>query len=193
METDLVLASTSVYRSTLLARLGLPFRCLAPRVDEDAVKQGEWEPRELAEHLAIAKARSLSEAEPNATLIGSDQLVCFDGRIYGKPGTPERAVEQLAAMAGKSHQLITALAVWRQGQTYLHTDITTMHMRSFSQDELERYVAADHPLDCAGSYKLEERGIVLFDRVESQDHTSIVGLPLIALTSLLRTLGYSIP
>ncbi len=147
----------------------------------------------LAEHLAIAKARSLSEAEPNATLIGSDQLVCFEGRIYGKPGTPERAVEQLAAMAGKSHQLITALAVWRQGQTYLHTDITSMHMRSFSQDELERYVAADHPLDCAGSYKLEERGIVLFDRVESQDHTSIMGLPLIALTSLLRTLGYSIP
>ncbi|AGA26899.1 Maf family protein [Singulisphaera acidiphila] len=193
MGNDLVLASTSVYRRTLLARLGLPFRCLAPRVDEEAAKAGDWEPQELAEHLALAKARSLCEAEPNATLIGSDQLVSFAGRIYGKPGTTEGAVEQLLAMAGKSHQLITALAVWTQGQTYVHTDITTMHMRSLSRVELERYVAADHPLDCAGSYKLEERGISLFDRVETQDYTSIMGLPLIALTSLLRTLGYPIP
>lgn len=193
MGNDLVLASTSVYRRTLLARLGLPFRCLAPRVDEEATKRGDWDPRELAEHLALAKARSLCKAEPNATLIGSDQLVSFAGRIYGKPGTTEGAVEQLLAMTGKSHQLITALAVWTQGQTYVHTDITTMHMRSLSRVELERYVAADHPLDCAGSYKLEERGISLFDRVETQDYTSIMGLPLIALTSLLRTLGYPIP
>ncbi|WP_406695799.1 nucleoside triphosphate pyrophosphatase [Singulisphaera sp. Ch08] len=192
---DLVLASTSSYRRTLLARLGLPFRCLAPRVDEEASKRerGDWEPRELAEHLAVAKAQSLCQAEPNATLIGSDQLVSFEGRVYGKPGTVEGAVEQLLAMAGQSHQLITALAVWAQGQTYIHTDITTMCMRPLSREELERYVAADRPLDCAGSYKLEERGISLFDRIETQDYTSIMGLPLIALTSLLRPLGYPIP
>ncbi|SIO61121.1 septum formation protein [Singulisphaera sp. GP187] len=190
---ELILASTSPYRRTLLARLGIPFRCLAPRVDEDAMKLGDWEPRELAEHLALAKAQSLGEAEPAATLIGSDQLVSFEGRIYGKPGTTEGAVEQLSAMAGRSHLLITALAVWTQGKTSVHTDITTMHMRPLSRVELERYVAADRPLDCAGSYKLEERGISLFDRVETQDYTSIMGLPLIALTSLLRTLGYPIP
>lgn len=190
---DLILASTSVYRRTLLARLGHSFRIVAPRVDEEAVKQRGWEPRELAEHLAIAKAESLGEFEPNATIIGSDQLVSFEEQIFGKPGTAVGAVEQLSVMAGRAHQLITAVAVWTKDQTYIHTDITTMHMRPLSLGEIERYVAAERPLDCAGSYKLEERGISLFDRVETQDYTAIMGLPLIALTGLLRSLGYPIP
>jgi septum formation protein len=190
---ELVLASTSPYRRALLARLGLPFRCLVPLIHEDALKLGNWGPRELAEHLALAKARSLSEAEPNATIIGSDQLVSFEGRIFGKPGSAQRAVDQLSAMAGSSHQLITSVAVWTKERTYVHTDITTMHMRPLSREEVERYVAADVPLDCAGSYKLEERGITLFERIQTQDYTSIMGLPLIALTSLLRTLEYPIP
>lgn len=190
---DVVLASTSPYRRTLLARLGLPFRCLVPLVDEDAIKRGAWEPRELAEHLALAKARSLAKTEPNATLIGSDQLVSFQGRTFGKPGTAEGAVDQLLTMSGTAHQLITAVAVWTQKKAYVHTDTTTMHMRALSRVEIERYVAADQPLDCAGSYKLEERGITLFDRIETEDYTAILGLPLIALTNLLRTLGYPVP
>jgi septum formation protein len=134
---DLVLASTSRYRRTLLERLGLPFRCLAPPVDEEALKDGVWEPRALAEHLALAKARSLGEAEPDATIIGGDQLVAFEGRIYGKPGTVRGAVEQLSAMSGSSHQLITALAVWHRGLAHLHTDTTTMWMRQLTRAEIE--------------------------------------------------------
>jgi septum formation protein len=190
---DLVLASTSRYRRALLERLGLPFRSIAPLVDEDALKQGRSEPRELAEHLALAKAGSLKELEPEATIIGSDQLVSFGGQIYGKPGSAEHAVEQLAAMAGASHVLITALAVRRARESYVHTDVTTMHMRRLTRAEIERYVAADQPLDCAGSYKLEERGITLFERVDTTDYTAILGLPLIALTTLLRRIGYTVP
>jgi septum formation protein len=190
---ELVLASTSPYRRALLARLGVPFRCLVPLIHEDAMKLGNWGPRELAEHLALAKARSLSEGEPNATIIGSDQLISFEGRMFGKPGSAQRAVDQLLALAGAPHQLITSVAVWTQSRTYVHTDTTTMHMRALSREEVERYVAADSPLDCAGSYKIEERGITLFERIETQDYTSIMGLPLIALTNLLRTLDYPVP
>lgn len=190
---DLVLASTSAYRRALLKRLGLPFRCMVPLIHEDDLKLGDWGPRELAEHLARAKAESLREAEPQATLIGSDQLVSFEGRIYGKPGSAERAAEQLASMSGKTHALITAVAVWHEDRCFVHTDTTMMQMRPLSGEEIARYVVADRPLDCAGSYKLEERGITLFDRIDTQDYTAILGMPLIALTTLLRRLGYAIP
>jgi septum formation protein len=190
---DLVLASTSQYRRALLKRLGIPFRCMVPLVHEDDWKIGDWGPRELAEHLALAKAESLREAEPRATIVGSDQLVSFEGRIYGKPETAERAVEQLRAMAGLSHTLITALAVWHEGRAYVHTDLTTLKMRPLTQDEIERYVESDRPLDCAGSYKIEERGIALFERIETQDYTAILGLPLMALSALLRKLGFAVP
>jgi len=190
---DLVLASTSRYRRALLERLGVPFRWLAPRVDEEAIKRAELEPRELAEQLALAKATSLCDTEPEATLIGSDQLVVHEGRAFGKPVSVEGAVAQLTAMAGKTHELVTALCVWHRGRTVTHTDLTRLHMRPLSRAEIERYVAADRPFDCAGGYKLEERGIALFESIESQDHTAITGLPLIALTTILRGLGYAIP
>jgi septum formation protein len=190
---DLILASTSRYRRTLLERLGVPFRCRAPRVDEEALKTGNLDPRSLAERLATAKVESLICVEPDATVIGSDQLVAFAGQVFGKPEGAERAIDQLAAMAGRSHDLITALAVRHEGRTILHTDVTTLHMRPLTRAEIARYVAADRPLDCAGAYKLEERGIVLFERIDTADHTAITGLPLIALTTILRGLGFAIP
>ena len=190
---DLVLASTSIYRRAQLKRLGVPFRCRVPLIPEDELKIGDWNPRALAEHLARAKVESLRDAEPHATIVGSDQLVSFEERIFGKPGSTERAVAQLSALSGKPHTLITALVVWHAGRAYVHTDLTTLYMRPLGIEEIERYVAADHPLDCAGSYKIEERGITLFERIETHDYTAIVGLPLIFLTSLLRHLGYTIP
>lgn len=190
---DLVLGSTSRYRRALLERLGVPFRCRAPRIDEEALKTGNLDPRSLAERLATAKAESLIVDEPDATVIGSDQLVALAGRVFGKPGGAEGAVDQLAALAGRSHDLITALAVWHEGRTILHTDVTTLHMRPLTRAEIARYVAADRPLDCAGAYKLEERGIALFERIDTADHTAITGLPLIALTTILRALGFAIP
>lgn len=190
---DLVLASTSRYRRELLERLGVPFRCQAPRVDEELWKADADDPRGLAEELAKAKALSLRDEEPDATLIGCDQLVSFEGRIFGKPASIEGAVEQLSRLAGRSHELITALAVWHDGRISRHTDVTTLRMRSLDRDEIERYVAADRPIDCAGGYRLEERGIALFESIDSEDHSAITGLPLIALTTILRRIGFVIP
>jgi septum formation protein len=195
LDRDLVLASTSPYRRALLERLGLPFRCVSPRVDEEALKAeraGET-PEALAERLALAKAASVADAFPAATVIGSDQLVAIDGEVLGKPGTADRAVAQLLRLAGHSHRLITAVAILDRGRVVSHTDVTTLHMRPLTAAELARVVAADSPLDCAGGYKLEARGITLFERIDSADHTAIVGLPLIALTTILRDLGYELP
>ncbi|MFO0903580.1 MAG: nucleoside triphosphate pyrophosphatase [Pirellulales bacterium] len=186
---DLLLASTSPYRRALLARLGLPFRVRAPLCDEESLKAAALSPRELAEHLAFAKADSLAWQEPQATIIGSDQLATFDGRILGKPGSFDAAVEQLLSMSGRPHQLITAFVVLHQAVARRHTDVATLQMRRLTRAEIERYVAADQPFDCAGAYKLEERGITLFERIESADHSAITGLPLIALTTTLRELG----
>ncbi len=191
----LILASTSAYRRALLERLGVPFRCTAPLCDESAIQRAEAgsEPRLLAEKLALTKASSLVDEEPEATIIGCDQLVSFQGQVFGKPGTAARAMEQLAAMAGRTHELITAMVVIRGGEGVCHTDITRLRMRRLTLDAIERYVAADNPIDCAGSYKLESRGIVLFDRIESDDQTAITGLPLIALVNILRDMGFAIP
>jgi septum formation protein len=190
---ELILASTSPYRRALLARLGVPFRCVAPEVDEASLGDPSLSPRALAERLARAKAERVAVAEPGAVVIGSDQLVAFEGRVFGKPGDARRAADQLAAMAGKPHELITALSVVHPGGALDHTDVTTLWMRPLTRPEVERYVAADRPFDCAGSYKLEERGVALFERIESADHTAITGLPLIALTTVLRGLGFAIP
>jgi septum formation protein len=190
---NLILASTSTYRRKLLERLGIPFRCRAPLCDESILKGEESNPRQLAERLAYEKASSLTGEEPTAAIIGCDQLVSFQGRIFGKPETFGRAVDQLAAMAGMTHELITAMVVIHADRAYRHTDITTLRMRRLDRAAIERYVAADQPLDCAGSYKLESKGIVLFDQIETNDHTAITGLPLIALTTILRDLGFEIP
>jgi septum formation protein len=195
MPRDLILASTSPYRRAQVERLGVPFRSVAPPVDEDALKAawGAIAPRELAERLALAKAEGVARGEPDAVVIGGDQLVAFEGSILGKPGTTEQAVAQLSAMSGRSHELITALAVIDGGRLYARTDVTRMILRPLTLEELRRYVEADRPLDCAGSYKLESRGIALFGRIESEDHSAIVGVPMIALTTILREVGFAIP
>ncbi len=190
---DLVLASTSPYRRALLERLGLPFAAIAPACDEEALKRPDLTPRGLAEFLALAKADSLAASHPRAAIIGGDQVATIDGRILGKPGSAAKAVEQLALLAGRTHELITAIVVRHQGRTHAHTDVTRLMMRPLDRAQIERYVAADRPLDCAGSYKLECRGVALFERIESDDHSAIVGLPLIALTRILAGLGFAIP
>jgi septum formation protein len=193
-QPKLVLASTSIYRRALLERLGVPFRARAPLCDEESFKgKGQQDPRALAETLARAKAASLVRVEPDATIIGCDQVVSFQGQVFGKPESFARAVEQLVAMAGQTHELVTALVVLHGGRVYRHTDATFLRMRSLSRSAIERYVDADRPFDCAGAYKLEARGIALFGKIESDDHTAITGLPLIALVTTLRELGYDVP
>ena len=192
---DLILASTSRYRKALIARLGVPFRCVDPAVDEDAWKArlADAPPRVLAETLAREKARAVAAQFPDAAVVGGDQVVAFDGAILGKPGTADRAEAQLGAMAGRSHELITALAVVAPGREFARTEVATLRLRPLTPAAIARYVAADHPVDCAGSYKLEERGIALFERIEAEDHSAITGVPLMALTSILLELGFAIP
>jgi 7-methyl-GTP pyrophosphatase len=192
---ELILASTSPYRRQLFERLGVPFRAVSPTVDEGAI-QAQFDAAsasDLAEHLAMAKAMSVSRQEPDATVIGSDQVCVCDDRILNKPGTAEAAAEQLAFLAGKTHRLITAVCIWQAGATLRHRDVTTLTMLPLSGEQIERYVAADQPLDCAGSYKLESRGIALFEAIQSADHTAITGLPLLAVARLLRQLDWPIP
>jgi septum formation protein len=191
---ELILASTSPYRRTLLERLAVPFRAVAPPFDESSLAGAGLEPRALAETLALRKAESVRENEPDAVVIGCDQLVSLDGRVFGKPGDAGRAAEQLAAMSGRVHELITAMVVIApDGRRFDHTDVTRLTMRRLDPEAIARYVARDAPLDCAGSYKLEQGGIALFERIESADHSAITGMPLLALGEILAGLGWSIP
>lgn len=190
---ELILASTSPYRAALLARLGLPFRAVAPRVVEDDWKARGLAPDELARALAAAKALSLAEEFPGAAILGGDQLAAVDGEILGKPGGVERARDQLAHLSGRTHELVTAIAVWADGNIHEHIDIARLTMRDLSSAEIARYVEADNPIDCAGSYKLESLGIALFERIEAADHSAITGLPLMALSAMLRRLGFAVP
>ena len=190
---SLILASTSVYRRDLMMRLGLPFDCHPSGLDEDVFKVQGIGPIGLARTLATEKALNLVSSFPLATIIGGDQVVDVDGRILGKPNSVEAAVEQLSLLQGRSHRLVTAICVWHEGQIHTHVDLTTLSMRSIPADAIARYLGTDQPYDCCGAYKLEARGITLFERIESDDHTAITGLPLIALTTLLKRCGYQIP
>ncbi|WP_413574965.1 Maf family protein [Bdellovibrio sp. HCB290] len=185
MKKQLILASTSKYRQELLSRLAVPFSAQPPLIDEDKEKDPTLAPRALAEHLARLKAASLKGE--GKVVIGGDQLVSFEGRIIGKAHTREKAIEQLLSMQGKTHELVTAICVFDGEKAIPYTDITRMHMKAMSREQIERYVDLDMPTDCAGSYKIEKHGIMLFSKIESQDFTAIQGLPLIELGKILET------
>ena len=151
----LVLASTSLYRRALLERLGVPFHWGAPSCDESALEGEEANPVLLAERLAHAKAASLVADEPGAAIIGCDQIVSFQGRVFGKPSTFERAVDQLSCLAGERTNWSRRWWSSAARRVFRHTDVTLLQMRDLSRTAIERYVSADQPLDCAGSYKID--------------------------------------
>ncbi|MGE5117734.1 MAG: Maf family nucleotide pyrophosphatase [Betaproteobacteria bacterium] len=185
----LVLGSTSPYRRELLQRLRLTFETDAPRVDETA-RPGET-PAALAERLALAKARDVAGRHADAIVIGSDQVAELEGRALGKPGSHERAVEQLRAMSGRSVVFHTALAVLRPATGFeaQARAPVTVRFRTLSGAEIDRYLRLERPYDCAGSAKCETLGIALLDAIESDDPTALVGLPLIRTCALLRAAG----
>lgn len=189
----IVLGSTSIYRAELLGRLGLAFEQASPNCDE-SVQNGE-KPVELAQRLAKTKALSLVEQHPNSLIIGSDQVCALEGQVLGKPGTVERAVQQLRSMRGQSVTFATALTVIQasSGESQDYVDLTVATLRDLSDAEIERYIDAEMPLNCAGSFMVEKLGISLFDRVESEDPTALIGLPLISLCKSLRHFGISVP
>ena len=190
---DLILASTSKYRRELLTRLKLPFETVAPGVDEVAVKAAGGPAREVVEELARRKAEAVRRLRPSDVVIGSDQAAVLDGEVLDKPGTETNAVAQLRSLRGRRHQLITAVAVAHPGGIERFTDVTNLTMRRLTGEEITRYVRAEMPLDCAGSYKIEGLGVTLFEQIETRDHTAIVGLPLAQLSDTLRDLGFALP
>jgi len=189
--TPLLLASTSRYRRELLARLGVPLETARPEVDETPAP-GEA-PRAVAVRLARAKADAVARTHPGRWVIGSDQVAELNGGPLGKPGTVEGAHAQLAAMSGQVVQFHTAISLVRDGEVLEACDLTRVHFRALDPTEIVRYVAAEQPLDCAGSFKCEGLGITLFEAIENYDPTALIGLPLIALSRLLRQAGYTLP
>ncbi len=189
----LVLASESPYRRELLDRLHISYQAHAHRFDERGLAiESSLEQHAVA--LAVAKAESLAALFPKAVIVASDQIAELQGQVLHKPGSIENARHQLAQMQGRTHRLLTAVVVRSpDGSVQSSLDVHRMHMRGLDADEIDRYLALDTPLDCCGSYKIECAGIALFDRIEGDDFTAIMGLPLLALGRMLRSLGYQVP
>ncbi len=185
----LVLASTSKYRRALLDAAGIAHEAVAPPFDER--HDGPAPPDELVVAFARGKAESLSRARPDAFIVGADQVPEIDGHVLTKPGSAAAAVEQLARLQGRAHRLLTAVALHdpASGRTTHRVVVHAMRMRPLSRAQIEAYVARDEPTDCAGAYKVEAAGALLFEAMDGPDHTAIVGLPLTALASLLAEHG----
>jgi septum formation protein len=187
-----VLGSTSPYRHELLTRLRLPFDTARPEVDETP-RPGEA-PAALATRLALAKARDVAHRHPDAVVIGSDQVADLDGEPLGKPGTHERAVAQLQRMRGRAVVFQTAVAVVCAATGFEALDLAPVRVvfRDLDDDEIERYLRAEQPYDCAGSAKSEGLGIALLERIDNDDPSALVGLPLIRTCHMLRAAGVTI-
>ena len=185
----LILGSTSRYRREMLQRLRIPFEIYAPEVDE--TPRAAEPPADLALRLAIAKARAVAQQHPDAVVIGSDQVADLAGTPVGKPGTHAKATEQLRAMRGKAIVFQTAVAVVHLARDYEGAALVsvTVRFRDLSDAEIEHYLQAEQPYDCAGSAKSEALGIALLSAIESDDPTALVGLPLIKTCELLRAAG----
>lgn len=189
---QLVLASTSRYRKGLLERLGKPFECADPQVREGAL-EGEAAPA-TALRLAEAKARAVSIRFPDALVIGSDQVATCEGARLDKPGNHDNAVRQLTHMSGRTATFETAVAVLdtKSGRLFTRVVPCSVRFRTLSPDVIERYLRREQPYDCAGSAKAEGLGVALIAGIDTEDPTSLIGLPLIALTELLAQAGFDV-
>jgi septum formation protein len=185
----LVLGSTSRYRRELLERLRVPFQVAAPDVDETPLS-GE-QPQALAQRLALAKAQTVAQQFPQAVVIGSDQVADLNGQPLGKPGNHERATEQLRQMRGQTVIFQTALAVVCKETNFMQQDIAQVRVvfRDLSDEEIENYLRIEQPYDCAGSAKSEGLGIALLERIDSDDPTALIGLPLIRTARMIAAAG----
>lgn len=192
LQRKLILASTSVYRRELLNRLRVPFDVLAPGVDETPLPAEK--PADLASRLALAKARAVGQQFPECVVIGSDQVADLEGEPLGKPGTHERAVAQLQRMRGKTVVFQTALAVVCIANGFESQALAQVRVkfRDLTDNEIENYLRAETPYDCAGSAKSEGLGIALLETIDSDDPTALVGLPLIRTATMLRAAGIAL-
>ena len=189
---QIVLASTSPFRKELLSKLGLPFETANPATDESVIT-GET-PEETALRLSEAKARAVASTFPDALIIGSDQVACLDGQIFGKPGTHDKAVKQLQAMRGRTINFFTGLCLFnaKTGQAQVCGVPTLVTFRNLGDEEIENYLRKEQPYNCAGSAKSEGLGIAVIEKMQGDDPNALVGLPLIALCRLLRNEGINV-
>jgi septum formation protein len=189
---DIILASTSPYRKRLLERLGVAFHCVPPDIDESPL-HGE-SPEAMASRLAQAKAQAIADIHPKSLVIGSDQVASLDGGVMGKPGNHEAAAAHLRASSGREVKFYTGLALVcseRQLQR-THVELFSAYFRSLTEQQIHDYLQREQPLDCAGSFKVEGLGIALFTGLQGNDPSSLEGLPLIALVSLLEEAGVQV-
>ena len=193
LERPLVLGSTSRYRRELLSRLQLPFETVSPEVDETPLS--DETPYDLSLRLARAKAQAVAQLHPGSIVIGSDQVPELDGQPLSKPGTHERATAQLRRMRGQTVIFQTAVAVVCQDTGFEQVELAPVEVqfRDLSDAEIERYLQAEQPYDCAGSAKSEGLGIALLDAIHSDDPTALIGLPLIRTCRMLRAAGLVLP
>ncbi|MDE1942010.1 MAG: septum formation protein Maf [Betaproteobacteria bacterium] len=192
-QPPLILASSSPYRKELLSRLRLPFDCVSPHLDESPLPAES--PETTCERLARAKAEHVARQHPGALVIGSDQVAVLRGRLLGKPGNHENALHQLREASGQEAVFHTAVCLFNpaSGRSQLERVPVTVRYRTFGEGEIARYLAADRPYDCAGSGRIETLGITLVEWVHSDDPTALIGLPLIALSRMLRAEGFLLP
>lgn len=191
-EQQFILASSSPYRKTLLQRLGIAFTSVSPDIDESQLAN-ESE-NELVERLSIEKARVVASTQPNAWVIGSDQVATFEQKILGKPGNFQNAFEQLASFSGKQVKFITGVCLYHLQKeicSYRFSE-TIVYFKNLSENTIEQYLKRDTPYDCAGSFKVESLGVSLFEQVISDDPTALEGLPLISLCQLFASSGIDI-
>ena len=192
MNRELILASESQYKKKILNRLRIAFSTTAPTIDETP-RSGE-SAHALSRRLAQRKAEAVANHHPNATVISTDQAAEFDGIILGKPGTHQNACDMLQKLSGKTVSFFTSVSMIQPNTSCLtHTEEVIVTLRRLEDREITRYVKADMPLDCAGSFKVESLGISLFTSVKSEDPTALEGLPLIRLCQWLRDQGFEIP
>ena len=188
-DSTLILASSSPYKRRLMRRLGIDFVSQSADVDEERLP--DESPHQMARRLAKTKARKVAAKNPEAWVIGGDQVAALDDRIFGKPGSRTGAIDQLKALQGRTHQLITAVAL-AHPKDGISTATSTyeMAMRRLTAGEIATYVDEDNPVDCAGAYKIEEAGIRLFEATRGDDPTAIEGLPLTKVWTLLLDAGW---
>ncbi len=189
----LVLGSTSPFRRELLAKLGLPFETSSPDIDEQ--RQENESAQTLVTRLAVEKARAVAANHGSALIIGSDQVACINGEILGKPGSRERAIEQLELAAGKTVTFYTGLCLLdsASGRIQSLCEPFLVHFRNLDRQQIERYIDAEQPFNCAGSFKSEGLGISLFSRLEGDDPNTLIGLPLIKLIEMLGKESVQVP
>ena len=188
----LVLASTSPFRRELLSKLRLPFATAAPDIDESPLP--DEEPESLVKRLSLEKAKAVAPDHPQALIIGSDQVACVDNQVLGKPGSHDKAMQQLKLTSGKTVTFLTGLTLYdaASGNSQTLCEPFRAHLRELTEQQIENYLQREQPYNCAGSFKSESLGIALFSKLEGEDPNALVGLPLIRLIDLLKQFGVDV-